>query len=276
MLYSEHNWKSHDGLNLFARSWRPVGKRIRGVICFVHGLGEHSGRYSEWALKFVEEGFAVTAFDYRGHGKSDGKRGHTPSCLRITEDIQVLLNQSEILFPGIPKVLYGHSLGGNLALQFMLDKTPLIYGLIITSPWLELSFQPPKWKVVLGKRIQAVWPGLSQSSGLKTQHLSHNQGVVEEYSKDPLVHGQITAKLFHCATEGGKSILAKADQLYVQTLLLHGSKDYITSPDASRRFAEASSKFTEFKLFEGLFHELHNEDRKDEVFAVIVKWLEKL
>ncbi|GAI48184.1 unnamed protein product, partial [marine sediment metagenome] len=107
MKHSEFKFKTFDGLQLFAQSWQPETKS-RAVICLVHGMGEHSGRY-------------------------------------------------------------GHSLGGNLILNYVLRRQPKLKGVIVTGPWLRLAFEPPRFRIILAQITNYIWPSFSQKSGLDTK-----------------------------------------------------------------------------------------------------------
>jgi alpha-beta hydrolase superfamily lysophospholipase len=177
-------------------------------------------------------------------------------------------------FPGIPAYLYGHSLGGGIVLNYLLRFNPRIKGAIVTSPWLRLSFEPSKGKVLLASIMKNILPGLVQPSGLNVRHISHDGDVVEDYNLDPLTHDKISVSLFDGAMSAAKYSLEHAAELRVPTLLIHGSKDLITSPEGSREFAGKSEK-VDLRIWEGGYHELHNEPFKDEVFRFIVEWIDK-
>jgi len=134
---------SDDGMALFAREWKPEGK-MNGVICIVHGLGEHSGRYKKFAKTFIVNGYLVIGFDLRGHGRSCGKRGHVDSYDILMNDINCLVNKAFELYPDSPCFLYGHSMGGNLVLNYVLRRRPEVAGVIASAPWLILTSPPTK------------------------------------------------------------------------------------------------------------------------------------
>ena len=142
----------------------------------------------------------------------------------------------------------------------------------MTSPWLRLSFEPPKSKVFLASLMKHLMPGLIQPSGLNVNHISHDMNVVEKYKSDPLVHDKISVALFDGAMTSAKYSLTHASELKVHTLLLHGSDDMITSPAGSKEFA-GKTNLVEFKIWDGGFHELHNEPFKEEVFKYILNWI---
>ncbi|MGI6226584.1 MAG: lysophospholipase [Peptococcales bacterium] len=266
--------KTTDGLNLFAQVWEPKGE-ISAVTLLVHGIGEHSGRYEFLANKFNQESIAIFAFDLRGSGRSEGPRGHTPSYQMFMSDIDCLLKIVEERYPRKPKCLYGHSLGGNLVLNYSLKYNPPLCGAIVTSPWLKLVFDPPLFKIILGEVMDKIWPSFSQENGISAHHLSHDSEVVRKYMADPLVHNKISTRLFFEATRAGHWALECSEKLTLPLLLMHGTNDQITSPEASKAFFENQGSNCTLKLWEGQFHELHNEVIKEDVINFTLNWLKK-
>ncbi|HEX7056818.1 MAG TPA: alpha/beta hydrolase [Bacilli bacterium] len=270
--YSECSWKSADGTSLFTRLWYPDGV-IKSAVCIVHGLGEHSGRFAHVAESFGREGIAVAAFDLRGHGKSDGKRGHTPSFSALLDDIGSALRQFAQLFPDVPLFLYGHSMGGNLVLNYVLRRKPELAGVISSAPWLKLAFEPPKIKVRFGRVVDRLWPSFSQSNGLKSKALSRSADIVDEYEADGLVHDRITARLYFSLRDAGAWAIEHAADIRIPVLIMHGSGDQITSCAASERFAEKAKEFSTLMIWKGFFHELHNDPFGGEVIDYMASWM---
>ena len=248
------------------------GENARAVIIFVHGIGEHIQRYLPMAGMFSNEGIAFTGVDLPGHGRSDGRRGNIKNFRILEEMITILVESCRKTFPGIPIYIYGHSMGGGIVLKYLLDVNPRIKGAIVTSPWLRLSFDPPKIKVILASVLKYIVPGLVQPAGLNVSHISHNEIIVENYKTDPLVHDKISISLFDGAMKAAKYSLEHASELKIPTLLIHGSDDLITSPEGSREFAEKSDKVL-FRIWEGGYHELHNEPFNEDVFRFIMNWI---
>jgi alpha-beta hydrolase superfamily lysophospholipase len=133
MQHNEYGLVSVDGLRLHAQEWTPDGG-LNGVVCLVHGLGEHSGRYAHLGEAFAANALALNAFDLRGHGKSRGPRGHSPSLEVMFDDISKILQEVRNRFQNQPIFLYGHSLGGNLVLNYIMQETPSIKAVIATRP----------------------------------------------------------------------------------------------------------------------------------------------
>ena len=253
---------------------KSPGENIRAGIILVHGIGEHIQRYSHWIKKFNEIGIGVVGVDLPGHGRSEGKRGILNSYTLTDEMIDFLISEFKKTFPGIPVFIYGHSLGGGIVLQYILQKDPQIKGAIVTSPSLRLAFEPSKFKIVLAGVLKSIYPSLVQPSGLVVNHISHDKSIVDAYISDPLNHDKISVGLFQSSVAAGLYALQHAAELKIPLLLMHGSDDMITSPQASREFA-SKTNLAELKIWDGGYHELHNETFREDVFTYIEKWIEK-
>ena len=136
-MHREYKWNAFDGLDLYAQSWSPA--EPKALICLVHGFNDHSARFDNWSRRLTAEGFAVAAVDLRGHGRSGGRRGYARSYQDLIEDVSVLMTRSRSLFPGIPLVLYGHSMGGNLVTNYLLAAKDIPDATVVTSPWFTLA-----------------------------------------------------------------------------------------------------------------------------------------
>lgn len=273
MLHQEFSWQSKDGLKIFGQEWKPEGK-VKAAIALVHGLGEHSGRYQHVAEAFCAEGYSLTGFDLRGHGKSEGIRGHAVSYDALMSDIAQNIELTREHFPGMPVFLYGHSLGGNLSLYYCLTQKPEIKGAIVTSPGLGTAEPVPAVKLALGKLMYKLAPATQMDNGLDRSGLSRDPQVEKVYSEDPLVHGKISARWALDMLNNGQYILEHASEFPIPLLLMVGSADRIVSVPLVRKFAQAAplSRIT-FREWDGFYHELHNEPEKAKVFEVMTNWV---
>jgi alpha-beta hydrolase superfamily lysophospholipase len=274
MQHSEYNWTTPDNVKLYGQEWKPEGKQ-KAAIVMVHGLGEHSGRYEHVAEAFTQAGYSLTAFDLRGHGKSEGIRGHAPSYAAIMEDITHNVDLAKEHFPGLPVFIYGHSLGGNLTLYYCLTQNPQIKGAIVTSPGLATAAPVPPVKLALGKLMYNLMPAMQMDNGLLRSGLSRDPEVEKKYSADPLVHPKISARLALDLINNGKFIIDHAAEFPIPLILMQGTGDYIVNPPMTKTFANAAplSKIT-FKEWDGYYHELHNEPEKAQVLKTITDWLD--
>ena len=248
----------------------------KGVIVITHGMGEHALRYSEMAAFFTNEEFAVVAFDIRGHGLSEGKRGHTPSYTYLMDDLERVSLKVKSDYPTIPMILFGHSMGGNLILNFLIRKSIPVAGAVVTGPYLKLGFAPPKWKIFLAKLTTKLWPTLSQPTGLELEALSRNNEVIRKYEDDEWVHDRITSAFFINVHFAGQYAIENASKVKAPLLIMHGTEDRLTSPEGSKEFANNANKNVSLKLWNGLYHELHNEPEKTDVFRFELEWIENL
>ena len=239
-------------------------------------MGEHFGRYKHVIHFFASIQHAVVTMDYRGHGTSQGKRGHIDSYEQLMNDTDLLVKKANELFAHKPLIMYGHSLGGNIAANYVLRRKPALKGLIVTGPYFKLAFNPPAWKVALARLMAKVLPALTLPTQLELAALSHDQSVVDGYKNDPLVHDKISSTFFLNVHPAGLYAIEHAAELQTKTLAMHGLADRITSYNGTKEFAEKNPQMIELKLWDGLYHEIHNEKEKQELFDYIARWLKKL
>ena len=248
----------------------------KAVLVITHGMGEHALRYLEMANFFTAEGFTIVAFDIRGHGLSEGRRGHTPSYDLLMDDLDRVYSKVKGDYPSLPVFLFGHSMGGNLVLNFLLRKPNELKGALVTGPYLKLGFEPPKWKIALAKLTTKLWPTLSQPTGLELEALSRNNEVIRKYEDDEWVHDRITSAFFINVHFAGQYAIENASKVKAPLLIMHGTEDRLTSPEGSKEFANNANKNVSLKLWNGLYHELHNEPEKTDVFRFELEWIENL
>jgi len=269
---SELSWRSYDGINIFGQIWAPPGE-AKGIICLVHGLGEHSSRYAHLANYFLDSGFAVIASDLRGHGKSGGQKGHTPSYDHYCDEIELLIEKSVQLFPETPRFLYGHSMGGLLALYYIIQRQPEIKGAIITSPALISPALKSKITGAAIRILSLITPRFSVPNGIDPTTLSRDSVVGKTYLNDPLVHDKISARNLKEMLRTPKFIRKYSSEIKIPLLIMHGTADKITSIKGSEELAQIITTNCTYKPWDGYRHELHNELEKDQVYQYLVNWL---
>ncbi|MBN2820303.1 MAG: alpha/beta hydrolase, partial [Bacteroidales bacterium] len=165
-VWYELKWQTPDGQELFAQCW-DAGENAKAGILLVHGIGEHSSRYDKWANYLNREGFSVLSFDLRGHGKTPGQKGTFANYTKLLEDLDLLLEQGKKLCSEKPLFLYGHSFGGNLVANYAIRNQLTVQGIILTSPWFELSFTPPRHKLIAASILSRFAPRITSPNGLK-------------------------------------------------------------------------------------------------------------
>jgi alpha-beta hydrolase superfamily lysophospholipase len=238
-------------------------------------MGEHSTRYTHVAEFFTKHGYAILANDRVGHGKSKGKRGHVDKYEQLLDDIIKLHSEATRKFSGVPVFLYGHSMGGGIVLNYLLRNPKNgLQGIIATSSALKLAFEPPAFKIVLGKLMRNIYPGFSQTNEINPEHISRDKAEVEAYKKDPLVHNLITAETGMGLLQWGKDALEKVGKVNTPLLLMHGSADQLTSHKGTEAFAQKADGDVTLKIWDGLYHEIHNEPEKQQVLEYMLQWIE--
>jgi len=274
MVHEEYGWQDPDGTHIYAQTWKPEAAP-RGVIALVHGLGEHSGRYQHVAEKFTGAGYVMMGFDLRGHGKSDGKRGHAPYA-EVNTDVDHLVKEAHKQYPGLPVFLYGHSLGGALVLNaIMLQNQRDIAGAIVTSPGLAPAKEVGAVKFFAARVLSALAPSVTMANDLDLNGLSHDPAVKAAYTSDPLVHGMISTRTAMDLINNGKLMQAYDRPFPVPLLIMQGAKDSLVNPKINEEFMRKLTGPVTTKVFPNFFHEMHNEPEKELVFKVMLDWLDQ-
>jgi alpha-beta hydrolase superfamily lysophospholipase len=224
---------------------------------------------------FNRAGFSVFSFDLRGHGKSEGKRGHIMSFNEYLFDVD---NFKQMLLKRFSRPLFilGHSMGGLIAMNFTIKNPANISGLITSGPLLRIRARVPEWKKRLGIFLSNRIPSLGMSNGLNPNHLSHDKEVVRAYRNDPLVHTKVTARWFTEITSAMDETFQIALRLNTPVLMLHGSDDMLTDPEGSSSIFELIT-FSDktLKFYDGFYHEIYNEIGREKPVNDTIEWIRK-
>jgi alpha-beta hydrolase superfamily lysophospholipase len=273
----QQNSDMNDDITFYMQGWETESPP-KAILCLVHGLGEHSGRYTHVAKALNDAGYALFGFDLRGHGQSGGPRGHFPSLQTVLNDIHHFVNFQRQSHPNLPLFLYGHSLGGLLTLAYTLQHPEGLQGVIVTGAGLRSALQEQKAKIALVRLLGSLLPALSLKSELEVQALSHDPAVIQAYTTDPLVHDKVSLGLGKAGLEAIDLCFRRAREFKPPLLIMHGKADRITyasgSEDFARLAAETNKDIT-LKIWEGLYHEIHNEPQQAEVFRFMIEWLDR-
>ena len=283
---------ARDGENLALYEWPMAAWQSdgalppRAVVLIVHGLGEHAIRYDHVARQLLDWGFAVRAYDQRGHGESGGARGGLSSETLLLEDLAEVVDDTRQRAQRLPRagrpdallplILLGHSLGGMVAGRFVSLQLRPVDGLVMSSPALDPGLNALQ-KVLLAT-LPAIAPNLRINNGLKPEYISHDRQVVSRYLADPLVHAKISARLAKFIATAGPATVAAASTWHTPTLLMYAGADKLVNPAGSRAFAEAAARHNASavtsRCFDELYHELFNELDAAPVFSTLKAWLD--
>ncbi|HEX6887692.1 MAG TPA: alpha/beta hydrolase [Candidatus Nanopelagicales bacterium] len=263
--------ESPDGTGLHATWSAPESPKA--TIVLVHGLGEHSGRHAHVAARLNEAGYAVEQFDLRGHGRSPGARGDTRFAPTM-DDIEAALDDAETRVPGVPRFIYGHSLGGLLTLTYVLRRRPQLDGVVCSSAGLRSPVLEQRLKMTAAKLLGSVLPSVPIPTGLDDNGLSRDPEVVQAYRADPLVHDKGSLALGKDGAVGADWALANAERFDLPLLMFHGSADPITYARGTQEFASKVRGDVTVRIYDGLYHECHNEPEQAQVLDDVVAWLD--
>lgn len=283
---------ARDGENLALYEWPMQAWQSddvlppRAVVLIVHGLGEHASRYDHVARQLLDWGFAVRAYDQRGHGESSGARGGLSSETLLLDDLTEVVDDTRQRAQRLPRaggpaaplplILLGHSLGGLVVGRFVSLQLRPVDGLVMSSPALDPGLNALQ-KLLLAT-VPSIAPNLRVNNGLKPEYISHDAQVVRKYIADPLVHAKISARLARFIATAGPATVAAASTWRTPTLLMYAGADKLVNPAGSRAFAEAAGRHSAgvvtSRCFDDLYHELFNELDAAPVFSTLKAWLD--
>jgi acylglycerol lipase len=260
------------GTQLYEQSWRPAKGEARAVVVLVHGLKDHSARYQALAEALALEGFAVHAFDLRGHGRSEGVRVWVDTFDDYLDDLDIFMRRVRASSPGRPVLLFGHSMGGAIATLYTLTHKPDLAGLALSGAALAVDVSAV---TVGGTKVVA---GLAPNAGvfqLDLRQFSRDPAVVAACSTDPLVYQPgAPARTARELLGALDRIQSGMEEITVPLLAMHGGEDKVTPPAGSRELVQrARATDKTLKIYPGLYHDLLHEPEKAQVTADLVKWL---
>lgn len=263
------------GLKLYYESWVPA--QPKALLVMVHGIGEHSGRYGPFVRYFVQAGYGVVLYDQRGHGQSDGPRGHMDHFQDLLSDLSHVIQTTKQAYPGVPLILVGHSLGGQVALNFVVRYAKGIRALVVSSPNIALKLRIPRWKLWLARVAHRVVPRYQLPQTIDPMLLTHDAAVARQYAADPRVVRKISLQSAQQILQNQAIVMALASRIHVPSLFLQAGDDCVCDPDACRQFfRRVPVAKKRLHVYEGMYHEILNETDNAQVFADLEQWLEDI
>jgi alpha-beta hydrolase superfamily lysophospholipase len=250
--------KNGKGPALYVHVTRPDAPKA--VVGLIHGYADHGARYAHVADAWADEGIATVAIDLRGHGRSEGKRGHCERFGEFLDDVAELTRVVGDRFPGVPPVLFGHSFGALVAASAVIAHPSPWRALALSSAYLDTAKPVPAAKRFAGRIATRIVPALTLPTGLAGKDCTHDAARAKAYDEDPLVFPTATARWFSETQAAQAAAIARAPSLTLPVLLVMGLADPIVSVPRARTFFDAvGSKDKTWEGKEGLFHEILNE-----------------
>jgi alpha-beta hydrolase superfamily lysophospholipase len=267
---------SHDGVNIFYRQFQAADEQARLVIA--HGLGEHSGRYGNVVNRLLPANYSLWIPDHRGHGQSGGKKGHVLNFEQYLLDLRLMVEMAKEGLPEGRKIfLLGHSMGGLIALYFVVQNPELIDGVIASSPALGMVIEVPAVKNALGQVMSFLWPGLQLGNELDATKISRDESVVKAYQNDALVHDRVSARWFTEMLSTMEEVNRQASRMQIPVLMQVAGDDHLVNAQSSKQFFEKLTVADKTLLmYDGLYHEIYNELEGDrqKVLGDLESWLD--
>jgi alpha-beta hydrolase superfamily lysophospholipase len=260
-------------LRLHYRTWEV--DRPRAALIVVHGLFEHGRRYEEFAETMASYGFSTFVVDLRGHGASEGRRGHVPRFDVLLQDLDRFRREVQGLVPvDLPLFLVAHSLGGLIGLRYLEEYDVPFTGAVLTSPWLGTAVEVPRWQILAATVLNRVLPAFPFPFRLDASLLTHDPERAADYADDPQIHSTITPRLFVETSSAIEIALRRGDRVDIPVLFLIAGDDRVV--DAARSEAFARSLPTEhvtIDVLEDHYHEVLQEIGRSAVMAEIRDWI---
>ena len=275
MEHKTGGFSSTRGDRIFSQAWMPSSPP-RAVLLLVHGLAEHSGRYEGFAEFFTAAGFAVHALDHPGHGKSDGRRGHIRRFSDFTDVLGVFVDEVRKQHPDLPIVLVGHSMGGLIASDFLIERQSDFAMAVLSGPAIKAHEEPPKFAIFMMRLLARLMPRLGVIQ-LDASGVSRDPDVVQKYINDPLVYsGKVSARLAVEMFKAMSRVVEGASSIRLPVLLLHGGADTLTAVSGSQVLHDAiSTEDKQIVVYGGLYHEIFNEPERLDVMSEMRAWIDE-
>lgn len=274
MKHSEGRFNGFGNLNLYYQCWLPVDEP-KAILLVVHGLAEHSGRYSNLVNYFVPRGYGVYGYDQRGHGKSDGLRGYVESFSYFANDLKTFLSVIRNKHHSAKIFIVGHSVGGTIATACAASHQDEFDGFILSAATLKAGASVPSGLIVVARLLSLLLPKVGLYA-IDASAISRDKSVVDAYVNDPLVYrGKIRTRLGTEIIKAMQVLPSQVPKIHLPVLIMHGTADRLSNPKGSEiLYNGVNSRDRTLKLYDGFFHEIFNEPGREQVFVDMEAWLE--
>ena len=273
MKHVEGKFKGYKNFNLYYQCWLPSNEP-KAVLLVAHGLAEHSGRYINIINHFVPKGYAVYAFDQRGHGKSQGQRGYVERFAHFVSDLKTFSDIIRNKHRDTGIFIVGHSVGGTIATAYAVHYQDEFDGLVLSGATLKVGASVSSGLIIVARLLSILLPKMGIDV-IEASAISQDKTVVDAYVDDPLVYrGKIRARLGAELIKAIQILLPQMSKIYLPVLIMHGTADRLSDPRGSEiLYDRVSSGDKTLKLYDGFYHEIFNEPGREQVFEDMEAWL---
>ena len=262
----------YKGTKLYYSFYQVPESRAR--IIFLHGAGEYSEKYTRFAEWFKSEDIEVGLLDLRGHGRSGGPRCHIDDFNDYALDLDITIKFFEKNYDAKNIFLVSHSLGGLIAIYYSINFHYSLRGIVSCSPCLGLRLKVEPIKGWLANVFYPVLKNIPFSTRIKPKMATHDISFIERFRGDPFIRHTVTASFYVQMAKAMRYVRSHADRFSAPILILQAGADKICDPKAAENFCKiVNSRDSEFKLYEGFYHEILNEQGKEKAFGDIYNWI---
>lgn len=274
MTHIECEFQGCKNFNLFYQCWLPTNEP-RAVLLVVHGLADHSGRYANLVNYFVPLGYAIYGFDQRGHGRSQGLRGSVEDFSDFVNDLDIFVHIVRNKHRKNKIFILAHSVGGTISTAYAISHQDKFDGLILSGATLKPGASVPSGLIAVAPILSLLIPKVGLYT-IDASAISSDKSVVAAYINDPLVYrGKIRTRLGMEIIKTMQALPSKMSRIRLPLLILYGTADRLSEPKGSQMIYERTgSKDKTLKSYEGLYHEIFNEPKREQVFQDVKTWLE--
>lgn len=276
MNHHQDTFTDYKNNTIYYQSWLPKGE-IKALIMVVHGLGEHSGRYANLVNHLVPLGYGIYSWDHIGHGRSDGMRKYIDRFPDFTNVVSQYYHQIKTAHPALPIFILGHSMGGLITANYLLDHQADFKGAIFSAPAIKVAGGVNPFRLFGGRLLSVIYPKYGMAP-LNPESITRDLKVLEENLKDPLnSRGKTAVRLLTEMLDAMARFKKEAKIITLPILVLQGSDDQVVDPAGADLLYElVSSEDKTLKTYPGLYHEVFHEPEREMVLADVGKWLERV
>jgi alpha-beta hydrolase superfamily lysophospholipase len=270
--------ETNPGADRFVNLWSPSRAQPWASLTILHGLGDHGGRFNNVAISLASAGIGVVAIDLPGHGRSPGRRGMIESYDQLIDEVGDAATFSSRLWEATPSFVLGHSMGGNLVLNWAIRRrfeSHSIAGIIAVAPMLKLAQTPKPHYLKVGRWLEKNFPNLRLTAPVDVRQLCSDPIGQDAYRRDPYVHRKMSMRLGMALIDSGQWVLEHAEQLEKPCLMMHGCDDTLTCPKATEAMADRIGSNASLKLWTNARHDLHFELQRESVFNYLIHWMRR-
>ena len=273
MEHREGKFRGNNGLSLYYQCWLPLGEP-RAILLVVNGLADHSGRYANLANYFIPKGHAVYSYDHQGHGKSEGLRCYIERFSNYLDDLKTFVDIVRHEQGHAKIFVIGHSMGGTIAIAYATHHQHELAGLLLSGASLKTGPTVSPALIRMAGVLSLLLPKIGTTI-LDASAISQDKAVVDAYVNDQLVYrGRIRARLGAELIKTMHELPSKMPEIDLPILIMHGTADRLSDPKGSQMlFERVGSKDKTLKLYDGFYHEIFNEPKRERVFKDVETWL---